>query len=71
MTAPTEPPNKTNKMTMKLPSMQPDFVAAPQQPRHVKRARKPEMTRAMMMKRKYVALVESVLSRLGSIFCPE
>ena len=39
MRAPTEPPKRTNRMTMKLPSIQPDLVAAPQHPRHVKEAR--------------------------------
>ena len=52
MSAPTEPPKKTNRMTMKLPSMQPDLVAAPQQPRHVKEARNPVTMRLMMTNRK-------------------
>ena len=39
MRAPTEPPKRTNRMTMKLPSIQPDLVADPQHPRHVKEAR--------------------------------
>ena len=56
MRAPTEPPKRTNRMTMKLPSMQPDLVAAPQHPRHVKEARnrvrmrlRMAMMRGMMM----------------------
>ena len=52
MSAPTEPPKKTNRMTMKLPSMQPDLVAAPQHPRHVKEARNPVTMRLMMTNRK-------------------
>ena len=52
MSAPTEPPKKTNRMTMKLPSMQPDLVAAPQHPRHVKEARNPVTMRLIMTNRK-------------------
>ena len=70
MTAPTEPPNRTKRMTMKLPSIQPDLVAAPQHPRQVNRARKPVITSAININMKYVALVGSLLSKDGSIFCP-
>ena len=73
MMAPALPPNRTNRMTMKLkrtritimiitmiiiimmthlPSIQPDLVAAPQQPRQVNRARKLKTTREIMISRK-------------------
>ena len=52
MRAPTEPPKRTKRMTMKLPSMQPDLVAAPQQPRQVKEARKAVRMRLMRTSRK-------------------
>ena len=32
MRAPTDPPNKTKRITMKLPSMQTDLQAVPEQP---------------------------------------
>lgn len=48
ISAPTEPPKRTKRMTMKLPSIQPDLVAAPQQPRHVKEARNPVRMRLRM-----------------------
>ena len=69
MTAPTAPPKRTKRMTMKLPSMHPLLYAAPQHPRHVKRERKAKTTMKMMMKEKYVAVGLS-LEKDGSMCVP-